>query len=163
MTISRTLLEQHDDMTRAIKMMQAKPSKMRNQKIWECPQCGRTPHGEKSKRRCGYCGGKPICHASKKEYTRWHELKLLQKQGLIRNLERQCKLPLLVNGEELRTPKGRFTTYVADFAYDEPNEGSAGWHAVYEDVKGRRSGTAYDLYWIKREILRANGIEVKEI
>ena len=143
-----------------------KPSKMRNQKIWECCQCERevsitTLGGHK---RCDVCGSPHVfCHASKKEFHRWQELKLLQKQGQIRNLGRQVRIPLKVNGEQLKTPRGRSMVYVADFTYEEWREWLGEWWPMREDVKGRRAKSQFDVYWLKREILRANGVEVREI
>lgn len=145
-------------------------SKMRNRGQWECPDCGTLPPScfkPKGKPKCVDCGAQMIHHASQKEFKRWKELQALQKAGQIRNLERQVRIPLDVGPVRLKTPKGRDMVYKADFVYEQRVTGGGGrkwnWPQIVEDVKGRRSGTAYDLFWLKREILRANGIEVREI
>lgn len=165
-------------------LLPAKPNKMRNAKVWECQSCNMTgtPLPGQKKPQCGNCGKRTlVCHASKKEYERWLALKDRQKHGEIRNLKRQVHIPLTVNGVQLKTPKGRNMVYTADFTYEE-NRGAALvgggvvgiyapgpggktilWAKIIEDTKGRKSGNAYDLYWLKREILRANGVDVREI
>jgi hypothetical protein len=88
--------------------------------------------------------------ASKREATRYGQLKLLQKANEIRDLELQPRFPLKVNGELV-------TTYVADFGYRESKNGN--W--VVEDTKGFRT----DAYKIKAKLLKAlnPGIDHREI
>ena len=61
--------------------------------------------------------------ASGKEAARYSELKLMERAGVISNLELQPRFPMVLNGALV-------TTYVADFGYDE-----SGGHVI-EDVKG---------------------------
>jgi len=106
---------------------------------------------------------------SKKEYSRWKELSLLERAGEITNLQRQVQFILL---PEQRAPgtetykkgprKGqvkpgpvleRKVTYIADFMYFENGE------PVVEDVKGLRTKE----YVIKRKLmLYTYGIRIKE-
>ncbi len=86
--------------------------------------------------------------ASRKEYARWRELKLMEKAGDIFNLRRQVIYRLVVNNEPI-------TKYVADFVYE-----SYGTTTVVEDAKGIRT----DVYKIKARLMKAVlGIEVKEV
>ena len=106
---------------------------------------------------------------SKKEYSRWKELSLLERAGEITNLQRQVPFILI---PEQRAPgtetykkgprKGqvkpgpvleRKVTYIADFMYFENGE------PVVEDVKGLRTKE----YVIKRKLmLYTYGIRIKE-
>lgn len=91
---------------------------------------------------------------SKKEYSRWCELNLLQRGGEIRNLQRQVKYELIpsqrVNGKVAE----RACTYVADFVYED-NDG-----VHVEDTKGFRTTD----YIIKRKLmLWVHGIRIKEV
>jgi hypothetical protein len=51
-----------------------------------------------------------VKHASKKEAARWLFLKELEAAGVIRNLRRQTRWPLLVNGVKIGT-------YIDDFDF----------------------------------------------
>ena len=69
------------------------------------------------------------------EYQRWEDLKLLEKAGEIRGLERQVRIPLKCGADPIkirsaRYPNGRAVVYIADFAYFEGNA------RVFEDKKG---------------------------
>lgn len=78
---------------------------------------------------------------SKKEYRRWCDLKLLQRVGEIRNLERQVPFSIIINGKECGT-------YKADFAY------FRGEQRVIEDAKS--SATEADKYWrFKKKVIEA--------
>src|SRR4051794_11332320 len=63
---------------------------------------------------------------SAREARRWSELRLLERAGLIRGLERQVSYPLVVNGVKV-------CEYRADFRYTE------GGQVVVEDAKGYRT------------------------
>lgn len=76
--------------------------------------------------------------ASKKEGARYLELKLLEKAGLIQNLELQPRYDLIVNGMNCGFYKG-------DFRYFQ------GGKRVCEDVKGVRTST----YILKAKIVKA--------
>ena len=89
---------------------------------------------------------------SQKEAHRWGVLRLLQRNGLIRDLQRQVRIPLRgADGKPLRfVPSGRAAFYVADFAYHENGE------IIYEDTKGFET----EAFKLKRAILAAQGVEI---
>ena len=90
-----------------------------------------------------------ITHDSRKEANRWCELKLLERAGKIRLLQRQVKFELIPKQDGERE-----VTYVADFTYIENDK------FVVEDVKGKRTKE----YIIKRKLmLWVHGIKIKEI
>ncbi len=89
---------------------------------------------------------------SKREYNRWCELRLLERSGIICNLQRQVKFRLI---DSQKTPERteRPCDYMADFVYYE--NGSR----VVEDCKGMRT----DVYKIKRKLmLEKYKISIKE-
>lgn len=82
---------------------------------------------------------------SKGEYARYLELLLQQKAGLIRDLTRQVRIPIEVNGSHI-------CDYIADFVYYEKGE------EVVEDFKGMVTG----IFALKRKLLAATqGKEVR--
>ena len=81
---------------------------------------------------------------SKKEANRFNELKLLEKAGLIKELEIQKKFELQPkyinnNGEHIRA-----ITYIADFFYYDCKEGIY----IVEDTKGFKT----DVYILKKKL-----------
>ena len=87
-----------------------------------------------------------IRFASKREGTRYMELKLLEKAGQIKNLELQPRYDLIVNGVNCGFYKG-------DFRYFE------GGKRVVEDVKGVRT----PVYSLKAKLVKAlYSVEIKE-
>lgn len=90
-----------------------------------------------------------ITFDSKREAARWCHLLLLQKAGLIGDLERQVKYRLEVNGQLV-------CTYVADFRYTEAGQ------QVVEDVKSAPTRKKPE-YRIKFKLMRAcHGIRIRE-
>ena len=88
-----------------------------------------------------------IVFDSKREMTRYSELKILESSGDIRNLEMQVRYDLHVSGGS------SITYYVADFRY------LKGRTRVIEDAKGMRTR----MYLLKKKWMRAEyGIEIKE-
>lgn len=84
--------------------------------------------------------------ASGKEGNRYRELKLMERAGLISELQLQVNYPLEVNGQKV-------STYRADFVYVENGK------TICEDVKGM----VLDVYRLKRKMLKAQyGIEILE-
>ena len=65
---------------------------------------------------------------SKREYARWLVLKVMERDGLIRDLKRQVRVPLVVNGV-------RVCVWVADAVYFDAASG----RIEYEDCKGYRT------------------------
>jgi len=96
-----------------------------------------------------------IVFDSKKEMTRYSELKLLEKAGAITALELQPRFDLIVNDVKCGF-------YKADFAYTAIKIGTGDeihtW--VVEDVKGMKT----PLYKLKKKIVEAiYGIEITEV
>lgn len=115
-----------------------------------------------------------ITFDSKKEAKRYKELKMLERAGIIHDLQRQVKYVLIpaqyehtgeiyVKGKNKGKPKkGKLIeqecAYYADFVYIRDGE------TVVEDVKGYRDGQAYNLFVIKRKLmLYVYGVTVKEL
>ena len=91
-----------------------------------------------------------ITFASRKEASRWQELKMLEKAGEITGLARQLKIELIP-----KTKLYRACYYVADFVYFDKKEKKT----IYEDVKGAKT----EVYKLKKKILYwRHGIEIKE-
>lgn len=95
-----------------------------------------------------------IVFDSKAEAKRWNELRMMEKMGLIRHLERQVPF-LLIRGQRWSGGrKHRDTYYKADFVYYENGQ------QIVEDVKGVRT----EGYRIKRELMKDRyGIEIREV
>jgi hypothetical protein len=89
-----------------------------------------------------------IKHDSIKEANRWCELKLLERAGVIQDLQRQVKF-LLIPKQDGERP----VYYVADFVYIENGQ------KVVEDSKGMRT-KEYKLK--KKMMLYFHGIRIKE-
>lgn len=105
---------------------------------------------------------------SKAEYKRWCDLRLMQRKGMIHNLERQVSFELIPaqyesyprysdkDGRRLKDGRRcveRAVTYRADFVYQQ------GGKTIVEDCKGMRT----DEYIIKRKLmLWRHGIRIKE-
>jgi hypothetical protein len=95
--------------------------------------------------------------ASTGEYRRWKELETMARAGLISNVERQPKFPLVINGQPVvirsaKVPNGRRCVYTADAAYDENGE------RVVEDFKGYDT----DIARLRRAVVEAiYGIRIK--
>lgn len=106
-----------------------------------------------------------ISFDSRKEANRYAELRILEKAGLIKNLQMQVKYVLIPEQREPDTlgarggvHKGRLIekecAYIADFVYEEDGK------TVVEDTKGFRTKD----YIIKRKLmLKVHGIRIKEI
>lgn len=92
-----------------------------------------------------------VWYASKGEYLRWGELRMLQRAGVITQLSRQVKFPLTTIGPDSRQHVIGFM--VVDFVYREavgpPELGHT--QVVAEDFKGFRT----ELYRWKRKHLEA--------
>ena len=93
---------------------------------------------------------------SKKEANRYQELKLMQRAGIISDLQRQVKYVLIPSqkGDDGRVVE-RPCTYIADFVYVDENG-----KKVVEDTKGYRTSD----YKIKRKLmLYIHGVKINEI
>ena len=109
-------------------------------------------------------------HASRHEAERWCELTLLERAGMISNLQRQVPFELLPaqyesferygkNGKRLKDGKRcieKSVVYIADFVYNE------GGKKVVEDVKSEATKKK-ESYIIKRKLLLwVYGIKLRE-
>ena len=93
-----------------------------------------------------------IAFDSKKEAKRYQELKLLERGGVISDLDCQVKFELIPKQEGERA-----VSYYADFVYTEAQNGLR----VVEDVKGYRQ---QPVWVIKRKLmLWVHGIRVVEV
>lgn len=91
-----------------------------------------------------------ITFDSRKEASRWQELRLMERAGEITGLVRQVRIELIP-----QTKLYRAVNYVADFVYFDKREKKT----VYEDVKGMKT----DIYRLKKKLLYwRHGIEIKE-
>lgn len=99
-----------------------------------------------------------IVHDSQREATRWTELKLLERAGKIKNLNRQVKFVLIPKQAEYVGKKVKVVehecSYIADFVYQENGQ------TIVEDTKGLRTKD----YIIKRKLmLYMHGIKIREV
>lgn len=89
-----------------------------------------------------------ITFASRKEASRYRQLKLLEKAKAIQDLKLQQKFPLIP-----KSKYGREIRYVSDFTYYENGV------LVVEDTKGYKT----DVYKLKKRLMAEKyGIEIKE-
>ena len=108
---------------------------------------------------------------SKKEYLRYLQLLDLEKEGKIKDLQRQVIYELIpTQREDNKISKNgkikpgkvieRACKYAADFVYFD----IAADKIVVEDVKGYKKAGAYNLFTIKRKLmLYKYGIKIKEV
>lgn len=91
---------------------------------------------------------------SQKECRRWFELKMLERGGIIRNLQRQVTFPMIVNGQKV-------CDYIADHQYDEISNGK--WIRIVEDVKSEATRKERT-FSLKRKLLNAcHGVTLRII
>lgn len=84
---------------------------------------------------------------SVKEFHRWGCLRLLERAGKIKNLQRQVKFELIPKQDGERA-----CTYIADFVYEEDGK------LVAEDVKGYMT----EVFRLKKKLmLWVHGIRIK--
>ena len=95
-----------------------------------------------------------MCFDSQKEFTRWRELCLLEKAGVITDLKRQVPFELIPAQRRNGKTVERAVRYVADFVYMKDGK------QIVEDAKGVRT----DVYKLKRKLMRyVHGIEIREV
>lgn len=94
-----------------------------------------------------------IAFDSRKEAKRYQELKLLEKAGMVTDLELQKKFVLIPSQKIDGKVVERECSYVADFVYKENG------YLIVEDVKGVKTKE----YILKRKMmLYLKGIRIKE-
>lgn len=114
-------------------------------RLWLCDDCDQW-HLTKVK-SCQACGCKNLTYfQSKKEATRWRDLKTLEKAGEISNLSRQIVFPFTCAIGTIETPTGRTMTHTVDFEYLDNRNGKL----TLEDAKGFDT----DMSHIKRELVK---------
>lgn len=98
-----------------------------------------------------------ITFDSKKERQRYAELNMMQKAGVISDLELQKSFELQPAFRDKHGKKHQAIRYVADFVYIDEHG-----NQVIEDVKseGTRSN---QLYRLKKKMMLYHGWEIKEI
>lgn len=102
-------------------------------------------------------GAKPVVDSGQRfdstgEFKRWCELKLLERAGEIKDLQRQVRYKLIVSEIPI-------CDYVADFAYYEQVMGQPVCFIV-EDFKS--PATTTPIFGIKRKLMKAcHGIDVR--
>ena len=90
-----------------------------------------------------------ITFDSAKEARRWADLKLLERGGVIRNLERQVVFKVAIDGVHI-------CKWIADFVYFE------GQGRVIEDVKSAHTRTL-PVYRLKKKLVEASfKVEIRE-
>lgn len=97
-------------------------------------------------------------YASKKEYHRAKELRMLESKGVISDLKEQVKYELIPSQRETSDPKSkvveRAVSYIADFEYLRDGV------LITEDTKGVKTKE----YIIKRKLmLYMYGIKIREV
>lgn len=102
------------------------------------------PKGNKYKAKKTEVDG--ITFASKREATRYQDLKLMEQLGLIHDLKLQVRHGFVINGHKIGS-------YRSDFEYEENGE-----HVV-EDCKGYHHR---DYIWRKKLMLALHGIAIRE-
>ena len=95
-----------------------------------------------------------ITFDSAAEASRWCQLRLMERAGLVSHLERQVRFVLVPPERDIAGRKLRAVTYVADFVYLDKS-----LHRHVEDVKGVRTA----LYKLKKRLMwHVHGIEIEE-
>ena len=97
-----------------------------------------------------------IVFASKKDAARWQELRLLERAGHIRNLQRQVPIMLMGQRGPLKSRDGRQMRLTVDFTYEDK---SLGWATVFEEAKGRATRD----YLVRFAVAQAMGIKITEV
>lgn len=104
-----------------------------------------------------------IVHDSVKEARRWDELKMLERAGVIKDLERQVRFELIPSQREADTIgkrggiiKGKVIErpcyYIADFVYKQDGQ------TIVEDTKGVRT----EAFRIKKKLMLQKGYRILE-
>ncbi|HEV2594146.1 MAG TPA: DUF1064 domain-containing protein [Sphingomicrobium sp.] len=114
------------------------------------------PAGPAKKSKYGNqkCESGGVKFDSKREMMRWHDLVIMQTRGEISELDLQVPF-VLAPAVVIDGRKRPALRYVADFVYVKAGEDSQ----TVEDVKGRIT----EGYRIKRHLMAARGITIKEI
>jgi len=85
---------------------------------------------------------------SRAEARFWRDLCMLEKAGMISNIRRQVRYPIVWNGEKI-------CDYIADFVYRERDKAGD----TIADVKGAKT----PVYRIKARMMKAQGLPITEV
>ena len=97
-----------------------------------------------------------VTYDSAKEARRGAELRLMERAGLISDLQAQVKYILIPAQRQRGKVVERAATYIADFVYKQDGK------TVVEDVKSPATRT--DVYKLKKKLMLYKfGIEIKEV
>lgn len=102
--------------------------------------------------------GDGVKHASKKQSIRWVLLRQWEREGKIRNLRREVRYDLIVNGHKI-------CWYKADHVYDVPLKNIGGGHCetIVEDVKSAATKKIRTYIIKKKLMLACHGITIREV
>ena len=99
--------------------------------------------------KINWCDG--IKFSSIKEMKRYGELKLMEHAGHISKLKLQPSFEIVIKGQKI-------CKYIADFTYFNSKQ-----IRIVEDVKGYKKGAAYQMFKLKKKLMKAlHGIEIFE-
>jgi len=126
-------------------MARWKKNKYNNKRVYDCDHCDMY-HVESKPEKC-VCGRSDYTvFDSWKEFTRWAELKLQERAGMIKSLKRQVRMPIYINGLKV-------FSYVADFDYYTHDD-----QHIVEDSKGMET----DTFRLKKKCVEAYyGLHIK--
>lgn len=128
-----------------------KENKYHAKQVYHCLACDEPVYLPKEKPpRCVKCKQPVHRFASKDEYKRYAELRVMERFGDIINLEVEPRYPIVVEGEKIGT-------YVGDFRYT-TKQGAV----VVEDVKSPVTKTNL-FVWKKKLVKALYHIDVREI
>jgi len=85
---------------------------------------------------------------SRAEARFWRDLCMLEKAGMISNIRRQVRYPIVWNGEKI-------CDYIADFVYRERDKAGD----TIADVKGAKT----PVYRLKARMMKAQGLLITEV
>lgn len=96
---------------------------------------------------------------SKKEARRYAQLLILKRGGNITDLQTQVPYELVPN-QKIDGKTARGVKYIADFVYYDLEK----QQQVVEDVKGYKRGSAYQIFQIKKKLMKfIHNIDVREV
>ncbi len=101
---------------------------------------------------------------SARERDRYIDLRFMERAGIIKDLELQPRIPIVIGGIEVRFPpkangaRGAVMVYVADFRYYDLERA----RKVIEDVK-MQSGFRTEIYKTKRALVYTMGLTIDEV
>ena len=114
--------------------------------VYACKDCLTTPSSilpKKKRPPCAHCGGSVEYFSSKREFTRWHELAMELRAGLITGLKIHPHWDFTMNGVLIGS-------YTADSSCHVKGGGM-----VVEDVKGYMNSAMKEAFSLRKGIMLA--------